>query len=368
MKKLFFLIASFIFIFSCFSYSQEDVLSLSNKIAPGDLIEISVYVGTDNPAFIPKMPLMIRVSPSGTIKFPGLGEVAISGMDEYEAARKIETILKEKKLFLNPQVTIFLSSQGRAAKVTVLGAVNAAGNFAVTGPFTLGQAIAAAGGTCKWPPYIKPNLDHIRVLRQENGQQKTYVLSMDNDGRTFYVIPNDIVILDEYEPIAVRGDVAQPGTYRMRVGYTLADAVAEAGGVTKNADAHNLKVVRIEDGIEKEYILDLDTQGIYFLLKQHDRISVEAYGTVDIFGEVMAPGRYYIKKDLTVVHLIFVAGGFTDFANTGSVKIVRKSMQKGKEKKKVMRVPVKHIFKTGDLSKDMVLMPNDIVIVSESWF
>jgi polysaccharide export outer membrane protein len=97
-------------------------------------------------------------------------------------------------------------------------------------------------------------------------------------------------------------------------------------------------------------------------------VSVERYHSRRIFilGEVNNPGSYDIpeEKELTVVEAISLAGGFTEEAAVNKTKIVR--VEDGLEKTRVVKIT--DITKGGDKSKDIILKPNDIVIVPQSFF
>lgn len=97
-------------------------------------------------------------------------------------------------------------------------------------------------------------------------------------------------------------------------------------------------------------------------------IFVERYHSRRIFilGAVNNPGSYDIpaEKELTVVEAISLAGGFTEEAAVNKTKIVR--VEDGLEK--TMVVKITDITKGGDKSKDIILKPNDIVIVPQSFF
>lgn len=97
-------------------------------------------------------------------------------------------------------------------------------------------------------------------------------------------------------------------------------------------------------------------------------VSVERYHSRRIFilGAVNNPGSYDIpaEKELTVVEAISLAGGFTDEAAVNRTKIIR--VEDGLEKTVVVKI--KEITKGGDKNKDIILKPNDIVIVPQSFF
>jgi polysaccharide export outer membrane protein len=67
---------------------------------------------------------------------------------------------------------------------------------------------------------------------------------------------------------------------------------------------------------------------------------------------------------MTAVDAIALAGGFTDIAAGNGTKVIR---TRG-NKKEVRQVPVESILKGGSSSQDVLLEPNDTVVVPESFF
>ena len=71
-------------------------------------------------------------------------------------------------------------------------------------------------------------------------------------------------------------------------------------------------------------------------------------------GEVKKPDAYKFEEGTTVIKAATMAGGFTDKASYGRIKIIRKV--KGKER----------IIEKADM--DEAVMPDDIIVVPESFF
>jgi len=105
-----------------------------------------------------------------------------------------------------------------------------------------------------------------------------------------------------------------------------------------------------------------------YFIKPPITVFVEKYHSrmVFILGAINNPGSYPIppEKELTVVEAISLAGGFTEDAAVNKTKIIR--VEDGQEKAIVVKIT--DVTKGGDKSKDIVLKPNDIVIVPESFF
>jgi polysaccharide export outer membrane protein len=82
---------------------------------------------------------------------------------------------------------------------------------------------------------------------------------------------------------------------------------------------------------------------------------------VYVTGQVKTPGVYRLRSETTVLQIIPMAGGFTDWANQKKILIIRK--ENGKEKR--ITVNYKKILKGGSPDSNIVLKAGDTVIVPE---
>ncbi len=85
---------------------------------------------------------------------------------------------------------------------------------------------------------------------------------------------------------------------------------------------------------------------------------------ITILGAVNNPTTIKYSEGHTILDVILAVGGFTEFANKNSVKIFRKN---GDAERIEISVKAKNLMK-GNLSENVMMMPNDIVIVNESLF
>lgn len=78
-----------------------------------------------------------------------------------------------------------------------------------------------------------------------------------------------------------------------------------------------------------------------------------------VIGEVKTPGEFELVKDMTVVQGIAKAGGFTEWADKGSIVVLRR--EDGVER----RVPVnyKDIVKGRNVGQNILLRANDTIVV-----
>ncbi|MDP3284786.1 MAG: SLBB domain-containing protein, partial [Desulfobacterales bacterium] len=84
-----------------------------------------------------------------------------------------------------------------------------------------------------------------------------------------------------------------------------------------------------------------------------------------IIGQVKNPGSYpLIDREISLVEGIGIAGGFTNIAARNRTRIVR--VENGVEK--IIEVKVDAITNAGKKIHDVIIQPNDIIIVPESFF
>jgi polysaccharide export outer membrane protein len=82
---------------------------------------------------------------------------------------------------------------------------------------------------------------------------------------------------------------------------------------------------------------------------------------VFVSGQVRTPGVYRLRSETTVLQIIPMAGGFTDWANQKKILIIRK--ENGKEKRII--VNYKKIMKGDDPRSNIILKAGDTIIVPE---
>ena len=101
-------------------------------------------------------------------------------------------------------------------------------------------------------------------------------------------------------------------------------------------------------------------------LEPDDIIAVPEPRHISVIGEVNNPGKYEMtkEKEMTLIEAIAMAGGFTKFADANKTKIIR--VKDGKEETVI--VAAKDIVEKGQKDKDVMLEPDDVVSVPESFF
>ncbi|MGH7360045.1 MAG: SLBB domain-containing protein, partial [Candidatus Methylomirabilales bacterium] len=212
------------------------------RIGPGDFLEVLLARGVTQD----RLTLTVRADGRVPVLFL---EVAIGGLTPEQAAREIEQALGA--YYRTPRVEV-LVKEFNSKKVTVLGAVSATGGrgsgvYPLRGRTSLSEFLASVGGVGQ-----EADLEHIRVTR-ENGEAVTVnlfaVVAEGELSRDLVLDAGDVVFIPTRPAGAERkvfvfGEVLKPGVVAYRADITLAEVIAEAGGITELAAADETRIVR----------------------------------------------------------------------------------------------------------------------------
>ncbi len=196
--------------------------------------------------------------------------------------------------------------------------------------------------------------------------------------KDYLVNPQVLVSVREYlsQKVHVSGEADKPGVYYLSGPTTVRDILSRAGGLSKAAGSQvvlvraaslreaagkspeagtlRLNVARVLAGDSAENVQVGDG----------DTLVVPKGNTFFVFGEVKKPGAYQLEKETNVLEGITLAGGFTDKASPGRVRVIR-SMGGGQQ---VISVDMNDVIKRGQREKAIPLLENDVVVVPESFF
>ena len=128
-------------------------------IGPDDLLAIVFWRDKD-------MSSEVAVRPDGKISLPLLNDVQAAGLTPPQLRDRLTEL--SQKYLEDPNVTIVVR-QINSRKVFITGQVNRAGTYPLSGPTTVLQLIAMAGGIAEYAHGKK-----IVVMRTENGRQVSF--------------------------------------------------------------------------------------------------------------------------------------------------------------------------------------------------
>ena len=217
MKKILYSLLAVMFIASCSTQkkvpyfqdlknggSVEVALPQEITIKPGD--KLSIHVNSKDEELVApfnlrrsqqsmgsQTDLAYTVDKDGNIEFPYLGSIRVEGMTRDDIAKHIKQELLDRKMVQDPTVIVDLSN----LQISILGDVGKPGKYSIEkDKYTIIDAISEAGDLA-----ITAKRDNIMVLRQENGEQKTYFVNLNDASQLFsspvyYLQQNDIVYVE----------------------------------------------------------------------------------------------------------------------------------------------------------------------------
>jgi polysaccharide biosynthesis/export protein len=201
------------------------------KVGPRDLLEIKVF--EDETLNGPR-----RVEEDGTIDFPPLGKVPVTGNTASEVAQFLKARL-ESKYMQRASVAVRIS-EFRSRPISVIGAVNQPGNLAFSCRWTVLEAITAAGGLAE----NHGNVVYV-LRRSDNGLSDQVAIDLNdllvrgNPKVNIPIFSNDLINVPATIEVIVYclGEVGRPGalSFKSNERITLLAAIAHAGGLTDRA-------------------------------------------------------------------------------------------------------------------------------------
>ena len=206
-------------------------------LGPGDVVRVQVYQNPD-------LTLETRVSETGYINFPLIGQVSVGGLSVKAAENTIADGLRKGKYVKQPQVSMMVA-QVRGHQASVLGMVNKPGRYPIeTTGVKLSDLIALAGG-------IAPSgsdmvtLSGVRDGKAFRNEIDLPTLFGSSDPANDPVVLNgDVVYVDRMPVFYIYGEVQRPGALRLERGMTLMQALAAGGGLTQRGTEKGIRVHR----------------------------------------------------------------------------------------------------------------------------
>ena len=136
----------------------------------------------------------VQVDASGKIRFPLVGEVAVSGLTPNEIAEELTDDL-QRAYVRDPQVTVNLAEVG-SQLLTIDGQVQKPGLYPIVGRMTLMRAMALAEGTDEFA-----KLSDVVIFRTVNGQRMAALYNLKDIRHGAYPDPdvyaNDVITVGD---------------------------------------------------------------------------------------------------------------------------------------------------------------------------
>jgi polysaccharide biosynthesis/export protein len=233
---------------------STSAISGDYRIGPEDLLQLTLYNVTADTGLTPSSDArltprttVVRVSQQGILSLPLLGEIKVSGMTVSEVESKLRD--GYEKYIYHPQVGVLVTEYRQ--RVSVIGAAVKTGVIELTGPKTVIDILAMAGGVTEKAG------TQVHIYRQGPEGRQTHVIDLltlasnaslinaDNAALiTMPVYANDVINIPPAGTFFVDGAVRKPGPYPLGRRYSLTQALATAGGVDPELNSSDITIFR----------------------------------------------------------------------------------------------------------------------------
>lgn len=206
-----------------------------------------------------------------------------------------------------------------------------------------------------------PLLGEITIKDLTVSQVSAKIENLLLDG--YLVNPQVDVFISEHrsKKAIILGQIRNPGQYELRGKITFLEFISKAGGLTVDAGSTAIIKRGGKPGKNRDQIvLDLEKlikkgdASLNIAIQDNDSIYISKARTYYVSGEVNKPDSYKFEADISIIKAITMAGGFSKIAAKGKVQIIR--VIDGQ----------KQVFK--NVKMDEPVLPNDVIVVPESFF
>lgn len=217
------------------------------RLGPGDLLHITV-------AGYAEMTTDVRVSQTGNITYPFIGEVSVANLSTQDVEGIIARKLNDGAFIRQPQVSV-LVAEYEGQKISVMGQVAKPGQYPLTASARVMDVLAEAGGTV---PAIAA--DEATLLRKDGSKAAIDLQSLfEGDPRqNLTVSGGDTVYVPKAPQFYIYGEVQKPGMYRLERNMTVSRAISAGGGLTSKGSEGRV-VVKRRDANGKEHSSSVDS-------------------------------------------------------------------------------------------------------------
>jgi polysaccharide export outer membrane protein len=258
-----------------------------------DTVEISVFRHDE-------MKLEATVSASGKLSYFLIGDIQAAGLTRFELRDKLK---KELATFIKEPEVLVRITEYRSHKILVLGQVKNPGVYRMKNDFSLLEAISSAGGIT-----TDAYLGGAYVVRDGKILLVNFVelIASGNTEENIPLLPGDVIYIPDNkdQKVFVLGEVNKQAAIPLRDRMTLVEAIAEAGGFTRDAKKQAIMVMR--GNLSEPEIIEI----------AGERMDVAAGIPLQPGDIVYVASSDFANVERIAVRLSHILGPFYDLART----------------------------------------------------
>jgi polysaccharide biosynthesis/export protein len=220
------------------------------RVGPGDLLRVNVF---DHP----ELASDLRVSQSGNLTFPLLGQLAVAGQSTHEIESALIQGLAGGGFVRGPQVSVLVIDY-QSQKISVMGQVTRPGQYALTASQHVLDLLAEAGGVVNMIA-----ADDATLIRHDGEHVPIDLVAMfaGDPRQNPEVGAGDTIYVPRAPQFYIYGEVQRPGVYRLERRMTVSQAISAGGGLTPKGSERRV-VVKRRDAAGKERKVSVSTSDL----------------------------------------------------------------------------------------------------------
>ncbi|HYP27614.1 MAG TPA: polysaccharide biosynthesis/export family protein [Blastocatellia bacterium] len=250
------------------------------RIGPGDVIEVQVEDA-------PELSRVFRVTSTGSIVMPFLGRLSVGQKTTEELRKAVEDGLRGEYL-IDPKVSVTVKEYN-SRSFFIQGAVRDPGVYQIEGHASLLELITVAGGLGDKHGTLAYILRKQKQAQENQGRasasppetdsapaekagepEPQYELITVNIGgllkgrfdQNIPIKPGDIVNIPPADVFFVAGEVREPGSFPLKEGTTLRQAISLAQGTTFKAATNRAIIFREDPASGKREEISVDISAV----------------------------------------------------------------------------------------------------------
>jgi len=283
---------------------NEPNLDSSYTLDFGDVLEIQLIGQKDSID-------SYAISRDGSINLSDIGKLNLAGLSLNDASSLIKA--KVNNSYIGTEAYISLKNI-RDINILIVGNAYNPGIYTLNGNSNMLHALSMAGGINDIGSYRNINLVRSGVIIDTLDIYEVLVYGKYNFSNGLRS-GDSIVVKPRGKVVAFESGVMRSALYELKENDTFQNLLSFANGFNKDNDYQNIIVKRVSSGKSQVLNLTLDELNSFNFV-DNDSIYIREFktDTISIFGSVMNPGTYKLKRGTTLSEAIIIAGGYDSTA------------------------------------------------------
>ncbi len=252
----------------------------------------------------------------------------VAQIDVYDFLIHADT---DNNIALRDQDILFIPTYNK--RVAATGTFKREGYYELKDQESLSDLLSYTGGFSD-----QAYQNRLSITRKTATQLKVLDVKQEEFGSFIPQNGDSIVageIISRYENrVSISGAVFRPGSFELSEGMRLSELIDKAEGLKESVYSNRGVIIRLGEDLSPKtmafHVPDILNGTDDIVLKREDQVIIQDIFSmrearfVRIYGEVLNPGQYPYRENMSMKDLLFLAGGFTEAASESFIELARR--------------------------------------------